>query len=121
MIVTYLIRTSMRRIPETLREQIASDPFMKTCIRKHENTCSGRITWEHCFTYAGKQINEAWAIVPLCVYHHLGNGFDKEYGQYIALTRASEDELSKYPRVNWQQLKQYLVNRYEYKGEGSKE
>ncbi len=48
----------MRPISPKLREQMANDPYYKYCARGGPD-CNGRITWEHCFTYAGKQINEA--------------------------------------------------------------
>ncbi len=103
----------MRPIPKKLREEIARDPFMKTCIRRNEE-CSGRIEWEHAFTYAGKQINEAWAIVPVCVYHHRGLGLDKEYNQYRAIIRADIEDLCKrMPNKDWRQIKNYLVGKYE--------
>lgn len=63
--------------------------------------CEGRITIEHAFTYAGKQINELWALIPLCEYHHLGEGLIKRENQRIAVARATDEELSKYPRINW--------------------
>lgn len=90
----------MRKIPIKLRNQIANDPFMKVCSRKDEN-CQGRITWEHAFIYAGKQINEKWAIIPLCEYHHLGKGLDKRENEKIAISRATKQDLAKYNKRNW--------------------
>lgn len=83
-----------------LRRQIAEDPFMKRCARASYE-CQGRITWEHAFIYAKKQINEAWAIIPLCWYHHLGKGMDKRINEQIALSRATQEDLAKYPKRNW--------------------
>lgn len=57
----------MRKIPQKLRDELAADPYYKTCARK-SGECSGRITWEHAVIYAGRQVNERWAIVPLCLY-----------------------------------------------------
>ena len=91
----------MRPIPQKLRNQIAADPYMKVCARSGWD-CQGRITWEHAFIYAGKQINEAWAIIPLCWFHHLGPGVDKRINEAIALNRATEEDLKKYPKKNWQ-------------------
>ena len=80
---------------------------MRTCIRSHEVDCQGRITWEHTLTYGGKQINECWAIVPLCEYHHFTK-LNKNYGRYIALLRATKEELNKYAKANFpQQLEHY--------------
>jgi len=109
----------MRPIPKELRKEIAQDPFMKTCIYHDlgkQNECKGRIEWEHAFIYAGRQINEKWAIVPVCYYHHRGGGLDKEYNQYRAIIRADIDEVQKkYPKVDWVQLKKYLTNKYQNK------
>ena len=64
--------------------------------------------------YAGKQINEKWAIIPICAFHHAvdqhqdGKGLDKHQNMRIALLRASEEDLAKYPRVDWLQRKLWL-------------
>lgn len=91
---------------------MALDPFMKVCIKLHTGKCCGRIEWEHTFIYAGKQIQEAWAIAPACVYHHRGPGLDKEYNQWIAINRATDEDFAKYPRTDWQQIKRYLNKKY---------
>ncbi len=98
----------MRPIPIKLRNQIASDSYMQVCARK-DYECNGRITWEHAFIYSGRQINEAWAIIPLCEYHHLGQGMNKRINEQIAISRATEEDLQKYPKRDWNLLK----NRYE--------
>jgi len=100
----------MRPIPAKLRQEMASDPYYKTCARKNAE-CNGRITWEHAWIYGGNQINEKWAIIPLCEYHHAVNSFqdggdlDKKENQRISLSRATFDDLKKYPRKNWAQEK----------------
>ena len=94
----------MRPIPLKLRKQLENDPYYKSCARK-DRDCEGRITWEHVWIYAGKQINEKFAIIPLCMYHHLGNGLNKQRNQQISLSRATEEELQKYPRMKWQTWK----------------
>jgi hypothetical protein len=98
----------MRPIPPKLRSQIAADPYYQKCARAKDGGCAGRITWDHCFTYQNRQINEAWAILPVCVYHHLGPGFVKTTNQLIALSRATPEDLAKYPPVDWVKLKTRL-------------
>ena len=93
----------MRAIPAWMREQMAADPYYEKCARWHEGVCSGRITWEHVFIYAGQQVNEVWAILPLCWHHHLGKGLNKKINERIAVARATPEELAKYPRRNWKQ------------------
>lgn len=90
----------MRPIPPKLRKQLAEDPKMKVCARNGWD-CAGRITWEHAFIYAGRQINEAWAIVPLCEYHHLGKGLNKKLNRQIAISQATPEDLQKYPKKDW--------------------
>lgn len=102
----------MRPIPQKLRLEIAEDLYYKKCARSNCD-CNGRITLEHAFIYAGKQINEKWAIIPLCVYHHLGDGLIKKLNQYIALSRADIDDLCRrMPKKNWQQEYKYLTSIY---------
>lgn len=93
----------MRPIPKKLREQLAQDPFMKRCCFPG---CSEiRVEWHHVFLYAGKQINERFSIVPACVFHHRGKGFDKRTFERIALSRATQEELDRYPMRNWDQMR----------------
>lgn len=92
-----------------LREEMASDSYYSRCAR-FDADCRGRITWEHALIYAGRQVNEKFAIIPLCVYHHLGAGLVKKENQRIALERATDDDLKKYPRLR--QLKEYLTSSY---------
>lgn len=90
----------MTPIPKKLKEEMSQDPYYRECARKDE-TCYGRITWEHAFIYAGKQIQEKWAIIPLCWWHHLEGGLDKKENQRIAVARATVEDLAKYPRKKW--------------------
>jgi hypothetical protein len=110
-------------IPKKMREDIARDRFMSRCIYKNDNApnhdCQGRIEWEHSHLFAGKRINEPWAIVPCCTNHNRGNAMDKEYNRYIALVRATillpdglEDLKRRYPTRDWDQQFKYLRNKY---------
>ncbi len=91
----------MTPIPLKLRKQLASDPFYKFCARGglHSHTCNGRITWEHAIIYAGKQVQERWAIIPLCEKAHSvnkhqdGGDLNKNINEWIALNRASGEDL----------------------------
>ena len=102
----------MSPIPIKLKNEILADPYYQKCVRCKEGTCSGRITWEHCWIYAGKQIQEKWAIIPLCWFHHLGDGLDKEYNQWVSINRMTFIDREKYNRKNWKQLTHYLNNKY---------
>ncbi len=108
----------MSKIPKALLKQILLNPFYKTCARENEH-CDGRITFEHAFIHAGKQVQEMWAIIPLCTYHHAvdmhqdGGDLNKEINQLIALRRAMPDDFLKYPRNTWVQQLRYLESKYQ--------
>jgi len=101
----------MRRIPDKLRKKIAENEFMERCCI----TGSYNVSWEHCWIYAGRQINEAWAIVPLR--RDLNTSHPprdvKERCQLISLNRATKEDLAKYPKKDWAQLHKYLKSKYE--------
>lgn len=90
----------MNNMPLSLRKELADDPYYKTCARKSDE-CSGRITWEHVWIYAGRQIQERFAVIPLCWHHHLGDGLDKRENEMISIGRATIQDLKKYPRKDW--------------------
>jgi hypothetical protein len=95
----------MNKIPPKLKEQLAEDPEYKVCARHKDGGCDGRITWEHSMIFAGRQIQERFAIIPLCEYHHAvnthldGRGLDKQKNIWIALNRATDEELRNYSKA----------------------
>jgi len=101
----------MRKINEKLRKEISNDPFMKKCCI----TGSEAVSWEHCWCYGKGQINERWAIVPLR--RDLNTSHPpkdvKELCRLISLERATKEDLAKYPKKNWEQIKNYLKNKYD--------
>ena len=112
----------MRPISERIKRIIDTDPFYKKCARgNHE--CSGRITMEHALIYAGRQVDEVWAIVPICEFHHAvgpfqdGGDLQKEVNVWIALNRATDSELMLYSKaVNYVRERERLTEKYgEYK------
>ena len=56
-------------VPAEMREQLADDPFMQSCIIGNIQ-CEGRIEWNHAFSYSGKRQNKLWALIPMCHFHH---------------------------------------------------
>ena len=86
---------------------LAADPEYRFCALygQQGHICAGRITWEHSVTYAGKQAQEHFAIVPLCALAHSvdrfqdGGELDKEVNLWIALNRASSDELRAFSKA----------------------
>lgn len=97
----------MNNIPSDLRSDLSVDPYYKYCARASDGGCEGRVTWEHAWIYAGRQIQERWAIIPLCWYHHLGEGLNKRKNEIISLSRATDEDLSKYPKKDWDRIREY--------------
>ena len=97
-------------IPIKLRGQLADDPFIQKCCIFNLD-CRGGVTWHHPWIYAGRQIQEAFAILPACEYHHdKQRGFNDKEFKRISLQRATDEDLAKYPRKDWDLLKSYLLN-----------
>jgi len=94
-------------IPKKMREEMANDDYYKFCARLNEGNCSGRITFEHALIYAGKQIQEKFAILPICEYHHsIGKHMDdgdlnKSLHHYLAISRMTTQDKIKYPKRDW--------------------
>lgn len=97
----------MNNTPAWLREYWNKNPAKK-CERSETGMCSGRLTKEHAWIYAGRQIQEIWAVIDLCWYHHLGEGLDKQENQRISLRKATEEDLSKYPKKDWNYERKWL-------------
>lgn len=109
----------MRKIPQELKDEIASDPYYEKCCMAFRGDCDGRITWEHSIVFAGKQLNEKWAIIPLCEYHHAvnkhqdGGDLNKEMNVWVALNRATDDELRAISKaIDYLQLRERLNEKY---------
>jgi hypothetical protein len=90
-------------IPESLRNDMASDVFYKRCCIR-DMYCVGRIEWHHHKTYRGERINEKAFILPVCTFHHSQekNKIIHRKLEQIAYDRGKElGVLSKYPRMTW--------------------
>lgn len=83
----------MRQIPKQLKEEMANDKYYEKCCLSHLGGCIGRIEWHHSIIYAGKQLNEKFAILPACKYHHTNVSTFNDNFLHIALQRATDDEL----------------------------
>ena len=92
----------MNNMPPKLRKQLGAEPYYRECARQaalqdHEckpNPMTGQlIEWEHAIIIAGKQVQERFAVVPLCWWAHSGPGLDKHINLWIALNRATDAEL----------------------------
>lgn len=91
----------MSKIPPELLALLLADPFYKGCARAgwHDHVCDGKITFEHAIIFGGKQLQEKFAIIPLCEKAHAvnnhqdGGDLNKEINVWIALNRATVDEI----------------------------
>ena len=96
----------MRVIPRKIRDKIEQDDFFRYCVI----TGSEGVSIEHCWIYAGRQINELWALVPLR--RDLNTSHPpvevKERCRLISLNRATKEDLAKYPKKNWDIIHKYL-------------
>ncbi len=88
----------------------------RLALRDHE--CEGRITREHAILYAGRRIDEPWAIVLLCAKAHSVDEFqdigilNKEINEWLAICRMSRRDEKKYARVDWGQRRTYLCGKF---------
>lgn len=107
----------MRKISQKVKEQILKRE--QICARHEEGTCRGNLTWEHAIIHAGRQLDEAWAIVILCEYHHAVNNYqdggdlNKEMNIMFALNQATDEELKRVSKaIDYIKLRERLNNLY---------
>ncbi len=102
----------MRKISDKIKKVINSDAFYHVCCLndQYPDECDGRVEQHHNLIYAGKQVDELWAILPVCKYHH-----DKEKKKpynddldRIMISRTTYQDRKKYPRYDWVQKSKYL-------------
>lgn len=108
-------KTSMTKaIPQKMRIQMSEDPFYKNCCYAYftgDNNCSGKIEWHHNLKYGGQRVNEIFAILPVCQYHHrLADTSEiRMVLDWIMLNRATDLELQTYSKAeNYFDKKQRL-------------
>ena len=106
----------MRRIPAALRDRLDADPLYHMCIfHRVKHPPIMKIEWHHNLIFAGQQVNEDWAILPLCVGVHdkARDKHIKERLDWIMLNRAPEARLRAYSKaINYLQEKNRLNGIY---------
>jgi hypothetical protein len=109
----------MRPISKKVNQELDNDPRMKVCARRDEGNCQGRITREHALIFAGRQLDEAWAILGICAFHHEVDEFqdcgdlNKEKHEWLALLQAPEGRLKELSKaINYEQKLKYLNSKY---------
>jgi len=108
----------MNNVPKHLKDKWSTEK--PTCIRQNEGTCDGRLTKDHTIIFGGKQLQEDWAIVDVCEYHHAvnkyqsGGDLNRELNTYHALLKATDQELMRVSKaINYLELKKRLSLKYE--------
>lgn len=101
-----------------MRKELEGLPRMHVCtlndMQDVYGECYGRVRnpeWHHVWTYAGRQINEWWAILAGCTRHHDMVKTDpavKAAFETASLLLATEEDLAKYPKAPWDQRKKAL-------------
>lgn len=108
----------MNNSPQKLKDLWQKQTNRK-CMREDEGDCAGRLTKEHAIIYAGKQLQEDWAILDICAYHHGVDEFqdcgklNKEKHVWLALMRATDADLLRISKaINYLQLRERLSKIY---------
>ncbi len=106
----------MNKIPPKLRKQLADDPFYRRCCITGEASKSwDRIQWHHNMTFAGKQVQARFAILPVLksVHERANNKQVREKLDWVMLNRMSTEDLWLYGKgINWFGRLEYLNNKY---------
>ena len=107
----------MRKISKPVMDKLLEEK--QICYRDSEGTCEGRMTLDHTLTYGGGQIDEAWAILWTCAFHHDvdefqgGGNLDREKSIWFALNKATDEELRQYSKaINYIELRKRLNKKY---------
>ena len=105
-------------IPKKILAEMNDSPEYARCALSEYHQCEGRITREHAVYYQGKRIQARWAIIPLCAKYHSVDQFqdngllNKSMNRWIALNRATEEELESYERANFVRERDILNGRF---------
>lgn len=109
----------MNQIPKKIKDKWSTEETPRICLRANEGNCAGRLTKEHAIYYKGKQLQEDWAILDICEFHHSVCNFqdkgnlNKEIHVWIALNRAPEARLRELSKAEDKlSLKGYLNSKY---------
>ena len=88
-------------IPVKLKEDLNKDPFYKKCCLTGRT--DGKICFHHNLIFAGKQVQEKFAILPVIEdihkYHRGLTSEVKEKLNWIMLNRATDTQLKMYSKA----------------------
>lgn len=112
------------KIPPQLRKKMAGTPYYSYCARQealHDHVCLPNplnfilIEWEHAIIVAEKQLQREWAIIPSCWWAHSGPGLNKSINHWIAVNRATDEELLEISRlggIDYFQYRKFLNDKF---------
>lgn len=105
------MKSSRSVIPKSVRSELDSDPKKDYCafegvaIDGVQHVCGGRITREHALYYAGRKIQDRFAIIFLCARGHGVDEYQDNPGQvpkpmreWAALSQGTQEDFDRFPR-----------------------
>lgn len=94
---------------------MAADPYYKKCCYHGPfgHGPSVKIEWHHNLIFAGRQVQEPWAILPICEEIHKKADWKqvRERLDWIMLNRATEEDLDYYSKANDLRRKRDVLNK----------
>lgn len=103
----------MRKISKKLRDEIEADPYYKNCCLTGMPGTVIKIEWHHNLMFAGRQVNEKFAILPVDkdVHDRLkGDSNLRDRLDWIMLNRATDEELKRYSKAEDLKAKRERLN-----------
>lgn len=110
------VKRYMRPISTTNKQIIDTDPFYRRCCLFDFSECSGRIEIHHNLMWKGRQSDEIWSLLPVCVRHHsmANDKAVRERLDFVMLNRVDNATLSPFCKaVNWIYRKEMLNKIYD--------
>lgn len=116
----------MRKLSTKSKKEIKENPFYSQCALNgyEDHICGGRVTIEHAIIFAARQVDEPWALVPICAKFHGVDRFQdngeliKEMTEWVALSRVTDSQLFEMAKFEltkmkpYQQRRKYLTGKY---------
>lgn len=105
-----------RPLTQKAKNELSERPDV--CERAQEGNCAGRLTIEHAVTYQGRRIDDSWALVKLCTFHHAvdeyqdGGSLNKQINQLLAFNHTTDEVLDTYERADFVKRKKHLAKTY---------
>ena len=107
----------MNKIPNKLRDEMAEDPLYQRCCVTGFTKRDTKIEWHHNLIFAGRQVQEKFAILPLAKHVHDQIELYRDQCDLIMLVRATPEELARYSKaVDLTEKRNRLLMQYQKRG-----